>query len=322
MADEVAVGDRLSTTLARARGLAGGGAIGTGHLLYSAAHDKETGALLDAFEVTPIVVRTVLAMPGRVAAEPGAELVVSADTEPVERDFEGFPAARDVYDHVYPISTAAYAALSAVTNDSRMALLAALLSDPTAEAPAILRDAGVDPAEVRRAAGTGTVPERADRLDPELRPARDALLCRVRYRGRGLRDRLLFSVFAREINHAAHPVMWVRVEADRLAREQNRATRTDDVLLAMLITHEVAAAYPHLTAAFRENFGGGAALHARNIDHRRVRAAALAETGRDEVPPGRILVPGPDWTDDTRVLLDRLAAHPGNRSSHIVAALS
>lgn len=321
MSNEVKVGDGLSATIARARGAASDGVIGTGHLLLSVTYDKEVKPLLDAFEVTPVVVRTVLATPGRVAAEPGADRLAGTDDPPPPPPAPGHPAVRDAHEHVYPISDVALAALRSMTGDSPAALLAALLADPAGEASAVLRDAGADPDEVRRAAVTGTVTPRVDRLDPPLRPARDALLGRATYRGRGFKDLLLFSVFARGANHAAHPVMWVRVEADRIAREQHRATRSDDVLLAILITHEVAVAYPHLSGAFRENYGGGEALRAEGIDHRRVRAAALAESGPDAVPPSKIIVPGPDWTDDTRVLLDRLAAHPGNRSSRILAAL-
>ncbi|WP_198153737.1 Clp protease N-terminal domain-containing protein [Catenuloplanes japonicus] len=315
MADEVAAGDRITGTIARARGFAAGGPIGTGHLLYAAAHDRETSPLLDAFEITPIVVRTVLVTPGRAAAEPGADRVVTADGEPAEGPFDEYPAVRDALDHVYPLSEAAAAALRAVTDDSRETLLAALLADPASEACAVVRDAGADPEAVL----AGAAPSTADRLEPELRPARDALLCRSRYRGRGLKDRVLFSVLAREVNHAQRPVMWTRLEADRIAREQHRATRTDDVLLALLITHAVAEAYPHMSRIFWENYGGGDALRAHNLDHQGVRAAALALDGKDDVPPSKILVPGPDWTEDTRVLLDRLAAHPGNRSSRLLA---
>ncbi|GIJ49540.1 hypothetical protein Val02_64260 [Virgisporangium aliadipatigenens] len=318
--EQLTVGDKLMNTLATWKGLANG-PIGTGHLLYAVSRDREVGPLLDAFEITPIVVRTVLRTPGRAAAEPDAGTVHDGESAIAEGPFDGNVQVRGTSDdRTLPVSAAAATALRAATDDSRMTLLAAMLDDPGSEANAVLRDCGADPAQVREALRTGTAPQRPDRLAPELRPARDALLGRVRYRGRGFKDRLLFSVLAREINHAARPVMWTRLEADERAKRQGRATRTDDVLLALLVTHEVAAAYPHLTYAAARHYDGGRSLLDKKIDHRRVLDATLDDRP-DEVPPGKILQPGPDWTEDTAVLLERLAAHPANRSSRLLAAL-
>lgn len=320
MADEFTVAGRLTRTLAGARGLANG-PIGTGHLLYAVAREKEAAPLLDAFEITPIVVLAVLTTPGRAAAEPDAGPMHDAGTPVDEGPFDDHPKVRGTDDRALPLSAAAATALRASGDDSRLTLLAAMLADPGSEASAVVRDCGADPDEVRHAVQTGTVPHREDRLPPELRPARDALIGRVRYRGRGLKDRLLFSVLARQTNHAARPVLWTRLEADERAQQRKRPTRTDDILLAMLVTHEVAAAYPHMAHMAKDNYGGGQALLAQRIDHHRVRAATLDDRP-DEVPPGQILRPGPEWTEDTRVLLNRLAAHPANRSSRIVQALS
>jgi hypothetical protein len=233
------------------------------------------------------------------------------------------PTALHAAEHIQPAATASRAARSqgaAPHRDTSLALLAALLEDPGSEAAAVIRDCGIDLAEIRQATRDGFAPQRPDRVAPELRPARDALIGRTRYRGRGLRDRLLFSVLARRTNHAERPVLWARLEADERAREQNRPTRTDDLLLAMLVTHEVAAAYPHLARAAQHNYGGGAALLAEGIDHRRVRATTL-DSRPDEVPSANILRPGPDWTEDTSLLLGRLVAHSGNRSARLLATL-
>ncbi|MFI5960297.1 Clp protease N-terminal domain-containing protein [Cryptosporangium sp. NPDC051539] len=320
MADEITVGDRLTRTLARSRGLSTG-PVGTGHLLYSLAHDNAAAALLDAFDVTPIVVFTVLKTAGRPVGEPDAGALPDPDAPAAERPSHDGAAATGTDGRVVPLSAAAAAAVRSVTDDSRVTLLAALLEDPGSEACAVLRDSGADVDAVRRAAQTGEAERGADRLPPELRPARDALLGRVRYRGRGIRDRLLFSVFARGVNHAAHPVMWARAEADERARGEKRATRTDDLLLAMLVTHAVASAYPHLAVPGAGNYGGGETLLARGIDHGRVRGAALDDRP-DEVPADEILRPGPEWPENTSVLLERLGAPPGNRSARILAALA
>ncbi len=320
MANEFTVGDRLTRTLGRARPMAGGGPIGTAHLLFSVAHDKEAGSMLDAFDITPQVVFAVLKAPGRVAAELDAAPVAGPDAEWHPGPLDDHATVRGADDRVLPLSAAAAGALRDGAPDSRMALLAAMLADPGSDASAVVRDCGVDPDEVRRAVDGGRVPQFPDRLAPELRPARDALLGRVRYRGRGLRERLLFTVLARAFNHADNPVMWTRLEADERARERRRATRTDDVLLALLVTHEVAAAYPHLLGRGRDNYGGGEALRARGVDHWRVRAVTLDDRP-DEVPAATILRLGQDLPGDTRVLLDRLVEHPGNRAARLLEAL-
>ncbi|MFG1922966.1 Clp protease N-terminal domain-containing protein [Cryptosporangium sp. NPDC048952] len=336
MTDELTVDDRLTRTLARARGLTAG-PVGTDHLLYAVAHDEHAGALLDTFDVTPIVVVTVVKTAGRVTNEPvdpaptDSPTVRTADGRPLPVSATAEAALRSVADSQAAVRSAgdgSRAAVRSVADDSRVALLAALLEDPASEACGVLRSAGVDVDAVRAAARAGHAERGEDRVPPELRPARDALLGRVRYRGRGLKDKLLFSVFAREVNHAAHPVMWIRAEADERARRQKRATRTDDLLLALLVTHEVAAGYPHMAAGAADGeapaagrYGGGDTLLARGIDHRRVRAVTLDDRP-DEVPADKILKPGPDWPEDTGVLLERLTAHPGNRSARILAALA
>ncbi|GLY05430.1 Clp protease N-terminal domain-containing protein [Actinoplanes sp. NBRC 101535] len=319
MTDALTIGDRLTNTLARVRGLSNG-PISTGHLLYSVACDKEAGALLDAFDITPRALLAVLRTPGRISAEPGVGPIWDPETERNDGPFDGFPTVKDAVDHVLVVSHASDAALRAGTGDNRMTLLAALLEDPAADASALIRDCRADPDQVRRAVLGGRIPELPDRLPPALRPARDALLGRIRYRGRGLRDKLLLSVFAREANHADQPVLWARLEADERAREQRRSTRTDDLLLALLVTHEVMVAYPHMAAASADRFGGGADLLAEGVDHEKVRVVTVGDQP-DEVPAEDLLRPGPNWPENTRILLERLRAHPGNRSARVLAAL-
>ncbi|MDP9794952.1 hypothetical protein J2S43_003464 [Catenuloplanes nepalensis] len=320
MVEEFTVGKRLTSSLHRVRGMANG-PIGTGALLWSIAGDKEVAPLLNAFDISARVVFAVMRTPGRVMAEPDTGPMWDPDAEPRNGPFEGLPAVRDeTTDHVMSVSEAAAAALRAATGDSRVSLLAAMLDDPASEASAVVRDCGEDPAQVRAAALAGRAPARPDRLPPELRPARNALVGRTRYRGRGLRDKLLLSVLAREVNHADEPTFWIRLEADERAREQGRATRTDDLLLALLVTHEVTLAYPHMAHAAADRRGGGETLLAQGIDHQRVRAAPLDDRP-DEVPAGDLVKAGPNFPKDTGELLRRLAAHPGNRSARILAAL-
>ncbi|GAB7051290.1 hypothetical protein [Catenuloplanes indicus] len=320
MVERFTVGKRLTSSLHRVRGMANG-PIGTGALLWSIAGDKEVAPVLDGFDISARVVFAVLRTPGRVWREPDTGAMWDPDAEPRKGPFEGVPAVLDeTTDQVMSVSVAAADALRGDVADSRVLLLAEILANPDSEASAVIRDCGEDPAEVRAAALAGTAPVRPDRLVPELRPARNALLGRVRYRGRGLRDKLLLSVLAREINHADEPVFWARLEADERAREQGRATRTDDLLLALLATHEVVLAYPHMGALGRDRRTGGEALLAQGMDHRRVRSVAL-DNRPDEVPVSEIIKTGPDFPKDTGVLLDRLAAHPGNRSARILSAL-
>jgi hypothetical protein len=320
MSQGITVGDRLTGAFARVRGVASTGPVGTGALLWTLAYEKEVAPILDAFDITRRVVFAVLATPGRPAAEPEAAVLPLADTEWAGGSPADFAQVRGTDDRAVPVTARVAAALGRVTGDSPLALLAALLEDGACEAYAVIRDCGVDPEEVRRSALDGRARQLPDRLPPALRPARDALIGRTRYRGRGLRDRLLFSVLAREVNHAERPVLWARLEADERAREQNRATRTDDVLLALLVTHEVLAAYPHLAAGARQHYGAAEDLLSRGVDHQRVRAVELDDRW-DAVPPATILKPGPDWTDDTRLMLERLTAHPDNRATRLLAAI-
>lgn len=320
MTEEFTIGDRLTSTMVALRGLSEQ-PIGTGHLLYAVAHDKEVAPLLDAFDITARVVLAVQQTPGRIAAEPDAASLADPEATWPAGSLDDHARARDTDGRVHRLSAAAATALRDGAGDSCLTLLAAMLDGPGSEAFAVIRECGVDPAEVRHSATDQEIPQRPDRLAPELRPARDALLGRVRYRGRGLRDLLLFSVLARQANHARHPVLWARLEADERARAQRRATRTDDVLLALLVTHEVAATYPHMIGSAKDNYGGGEALLAQGVDHQRVRAVTLDDRP-DEVPAGAILRPGPNWTEDTRTLLARLTEHPGNRATRLLDTLT
>ncbi len=298
---------RLVFSLAR---MASDDAVGTEHLLHGLVRaTPEVARLLDAFDVTPLVVQTVLKdRAGRWDGPEGGPRDPDRDSVVIAA---GGPPA--------PFSAAARAALVREHPPGSMHLLAAILDDPESRATTILRDCAVDVQQVRTALRTGQTPERTERVEPELRLMRDRLIGRERYRGRGLHNIVMSFIVRVRINYARTPVLWASLEAEEIARARGGATRTDDLLVAALRAYAVAKAYPHLWRAVPEQYEG-----VRNLefDYRAAAAtAAESDLGADAVPPRSLLKRGEHWPKDTAALLRLLRAHPGNRSARILAKL-
>ncbi|MFC4063345.1 Clp protease N-terminal domain-containing protein [Actinoplanes subglobosus] len=296
--------DRFPAVLGIARAAARD-ELGTVHLLAGmAGAAPDIAALLGVFDITPAVIRTVLRdrVIGDGPAPPVAAIVRGHATLPLTA---GVRAAL--------VRCAAY---HPGARSSRQ-LLDTILDDPGAGAVTLLRLCGADIAAVRRALRTGQAPARTERLPAPLWPVRDRLIGRQQYRGRGLRD-LLRSVLTRaDAGHGADPAVWASLEADETARRDGRATRTDDVLLAMVTTFEVAEAYPHLAGA-TDRYDGTRALLAQ-VDAGELAAAIAAGTGEDAVPLRNLLRTG--GQRDTAALLRAITAHPETRASRALRAL-
>ncbi|GAB6898323.1 Clp protease N-terminal domain-containing protein [Kineosporia succinea] len=286
--------------------------IGTHHLLRGMSHVDGISDALDAYDVTDGVLRELV----------GAE---APETGSVNRLMAVGATGTMTF------SSAAAAALdraqagSSVTGGAErepLDVLLAILGDSQSRAVGVLADCGVDVAELREALREGRVPARTERLHPDLHRTRDALIGRARYepQGRGVMGRIRrFLMRLSSDNLAADPVFWVRLEADELAREQGRRMSSDDVLLALLTTHQVARAYPHMARQAQPRYGGGQALLDAGLDHEKVREAmAVTELGRDAVP-----LPSSygDWPQGTRSVLERLVCVENNRSGRLLSAL-
>ncbi|WP_229068882.1 Clp protease N-terminal domain-containing protein [Actinoplanes sp. DH11] len=298
--------DRFPAVLAAAKAVAGG-EIGTEHLLIGLASAAPTIThLLDAFDVTPTVLRAVLAAGTiRDGEAPDVEAVVLSPAVPLTG------AANTAL-----IRCAAYHPGPSTPDQ----VLSALLADTGSGATAALRACGADVGEIRRALFSSRQITREDRLPGELRPVRDKLIGRDRYRGRGLRDFLMSAVVRDRVNYAVAPVLWASLEADDAARRRGGPTRTDDVLYAMVTTGLVAEAYPHLVGDATAQYEGTRELLADGLDRRRLAAVIAAETGADEVPLKSLLRAGPEWPRDTAHLLRLLDSHPGTRAARVLRA--
>jgi hypothetical protein len=299
--------DRFPAVLATARAAARD-ELGTVHLLAGMAGAvPEVAALLDAYDITPAVIRAVLRdrVIGDGPAPPVAAIVRGHATLPLTA---GVRAAL--------VRCAAY---HAGTRTSRQ-LLATILDDPGTGAVTLLRFCGADVEAVRRALRTGQPPVRAERLPAALRPVRDKLIGRQRYRGRSLRDFLMSVITRATVDYAAAPVLWASLEADDMAKRRGRPARTDDVLLAMVSTFQVAEAYPHLAGDADGLYDGTRALLA-GVEPDALAAAVAAEPGDDEVPLKSLLRAGPGWPRDTAALLRAITVHPGTRAARALRSL-
>jgi hypothetical protein len=318
--------------------------VGTEHLLWGLLNAAPAvKQLLDAFDITPVVLTTVLK--GRTDDADGTEQVddevTVADRDRPTRFGPGSKAALircAQPDKASPVTPSPGTPLpgtplpgtpSPGTPSSDLPLsctperlLAAILADDRSRAVAVIRDCGVDPAEVRAALESGRVPSRPDRVGPDLRATRDRLIGRRRYRGRGLRDRVLSKLIPVKINYAAAPVMWVSLESDEIGRARGGAARTDDLLAAMLSTYEVAIAYPHLSGPSAEAYAGGRALADAGLRHDRLTEfIASADLGADGVRPRDILRRGGPWARDTGELLNAIIAHHDTRAVRLLDSL-
>ncbi|WP_067498896.1 Clp protease N-terminal domain-containing protein [Actinoplanes sp. TFC3] len=302
--------DRFRMAYAFAHGLAED-EVGSEHLLaglVSAVPAIER--LFDAFDLTTTVLHAVIR--DRKDRWEGPDGLGPAGGGGI--DDGGKPA---------PFSGAAKTALErcAPVASSEVVLLA-ILADEHSHAVTVLRDCGVVLDDLREPLRTARQPERVDPAAPDLRTTRDMLIGRQRYRGRGLRNLVLSFIVRVRINYAATPVLWASLEAGEIAKRRGAAPRTDDLLIALLATYEVAMAYPHLTRSVPGQYAGSRALAATGLDHRRLRqAAATHDLGTDAVAPKQLFKPGDTWPRDTAEMLRRLLTHPGNRSVRLLDIL-
>ncbi|WP_433789255.1 Clp protease N-terminal domain-containing protein [Actinoplanes sp. CA-252034] len=279
--------DKVSAVMTAAKAL-GGQRIGTEHLL---AGTLRAGAgvrrVLDAHDVTPTVLHAVLrAQAGRWATPDDASAAVDR-----ARLAYGEPSAEQ--------------------------LLLVLLEDPQSHAGELLRECGADVDAVREALMSGRAPARVERMPAELVAVRDRLIGRSRYRGRGVRNYLRSAMGRKRVNYAEVPVLWASLEADLIAKARGGPKRTDDVLRAMLMTYEVACAYPHLLGPAHERYEGVRALVEIGVDWRHV--ARWDSGDEDRLPVKELLKPGADWPEDTSALLGVLVSHPGSRAGRLLA---
>ncbi|MFH8614759.1 Clp protease N-terminal domain-containing protein [Streptomyces sp. NPDC017979] len=127
------------------------------------------------------------------------------------------------------------------------------------------------------AAGTVDGDDLPAGLDPRLRPTRDALLGRSRYP-----MPFWLRWLTGGVNWAARPTAWIRLETESQARllGHDRAG-TEHVLLAVLATHEVARAHPHMLAEGAQEpddrYLGGERLAALGVDYAAARRALAAD---------------------------------------------
>ncbi|GAB3254499.1 Clp protease N-terminal domain-containing protein [Kineosporia babensis] len=286
--------------------------VGTQHLLRGMVHVAQIKAALEAYDLTEAVVARMVR--DEVPETGLVPRILKGSVEPV--NFSTAAAAALHRCQVQP-------ALGGGEERSAVDVFLAILGDSQCRAVGILAECGVDIEELRESLREGRLPARRDPLPVDLHRTRDALLGRRSYRPQtrgvmGWLQRLALRISNED--YAAQPVFWVRLEADELARERgSRKIGSDDVLLALLTTYEVALAYPHLARSVQHKYRGGQALLAAGVDHARVRAAmASLDLGRDEVP----LPTGMgDWPQDTGQVLERLAGVKGNRGARLLEAL-
>ncbi|GIE76600.1 hypothetical protein Aph02nite_25500 [Actinoplanes philippinensis] len=287
--------------------------ISTAHLLAGLVTAAPAVArILDVFDVTPTVAVHVVREDDKEwdgtdgAARPDAELVL--------------PKALNLTDGAR--AALLHAARLAPDQECRPeTLLQAILDDDQARAAAILRACGIDPATVRRVAAGGDLPARTDPVSADLRPVRDRMIGRDRFRGNGLRAFLFQKIFKNPYPYAAAPTLWISLESEQIARQRGGARRTDDVLIAMLATYRVAAAYPHLTRNNEQGYDGSRALAEAGLDHRRLAEAATTLDLGDDAVSAKALLTRDDWPRTTTDLLARLTANDDTRSARLLKAL-
>lgn len=290
--------------------------VGTEHLLLGMLHIARIRQLLDAHDVTRVVLDELIS---RGAPESG---VVGRMLRVTVKPVEFSSAAAAALDRCQAEPSAGEALKADPAERGPADVLRAILEDPQNRASEILAECGVDLGRLRAELIEDLTPVGSDPLPVDLRPARDALLGRTRYRvpGGGVRNWLRNRMIGvSSLNYAALPVVWVRLEAGELARRDGHRMRSDDVLLALITTHEVALAYPHLVRSMPLEYTGGKALLTAGLDHDRISAArAAGDLGEDAVPlPDRTR----DWPPDTGQVLRQLLCAEGTRSFRLLANL-
>ncbi|MFY1631790.1 Clp protease N-terminal domain-containing protein [Solwaraspora sp. WMMB335] len=330
----VAAQRRTAGVLAAAYGLSGAGRpIGTEHLL-SALTLRAGGpvaAALDRVDLTPTVAFAVLRdRADDWHSDDGGRHVGSAGPTPLAA---GVPAGRHGQRPGTAAACRAFAVAASVAADtgSRVVspgdVLHGLLADTTNRATELLAWCAVDPARLANASGGAAPRERVARVGVELHATRDALLGRRRCPAESPADRLSGWLLHRmRVNLARQPVYWLRRDAvDQARRSGFRHPRSEHLLLALLATHEVATAYPELSARYAHRYDGGRRLADAGLRYRDVLAVAHAhreQLGMDAAPVAAFLpAAGRGEPAGTGEVLRALLATGGNRAVRLLDLL-
>jgi hypothetical protein len=315
---EVFPGDRDVKVIFAAAFLKGGPgqSVGTDHLLAALVDHDASAGVLYAMELTPTVVRAVVRDHGTelASADEGidsdgpAELLMTEGGNPTRFT----PAAAEAMRRAVGVAHAEGRAQCSPAD-----ILVALSDDPTSRAVELLTWCGVEVPVLRRALRTGEPPTFPDRVDAELRRPRDAMLGRIKYRTHGWRQ-WATSLFSRaRPNYAQAPVVWVEFETIAQAKQRGRRDPgTDDLLLAVLATYEVAQRYPHLARPAGDGYNGGRLLAEADVRyHDAYRLAQHTDLGLDPHPLRRYV---PTLPDDTAALLRSVLTGPPNRATRLL----
>jgi hypothetical protein len=289
-------------------------------LLVGITSTGPAAAILEAVELTPTVARTVSRHQrgtwsstdaGGVGPDGPTELVMAENGEPAHFT----PAAAEAMRRA-----AAAAAADGRPTCTPLDIARELLDDPDNRAVEMLTFCGVDIPALRQALRSGRPAVAPDRLDPELLRLRDVLLGRDKYpKPSGWRNWALKLAVVSRLNYAEHPLIWIRMEAFEQARRAGREQPgTDDVLLAVLATLQVARAYPHLSQPAKDRYNGAQALVNAGLRYRAAyEVAQNTDLGTDPQPLKGYLASMPK---DTATLL-RLILVGDNRATRLLTTL-
>lgn len=314
--------------LAGARGAAKNGPVGTEHLLIGLAGraGKAASAALQAVDAPVRVLLTVVNWRDEWISPDEADLPPDAVSPGAVQWF-------DEPDKPLHCTTAARAALhraataAGTGGRSRITpvdVLMGLLEDERNRAAEVLLACGVELAALRRALLAGEPVVVADRVEPDLRRTRDVLLGRARYRGLGLPGRLLARLPVL-VHQAQAPVLWTMQDArDRARGAGRRRPDTDDVLLAILATHEVAQRYQHLVGRQQHRYDGGQRLTDAGVRYRDALSAArthACDLRPDPLPVKAYVPSGDSCPQSTGELLSAITRDADTRASGLLRIL-
>ncbi|MGV9311777.1 Clp protease N-terminal domain-containing protein [Streptomyces sp. NPDC003691] len=324
------IGWRVTGILGAAWGATDTDIIGTEHLLAGITDSK--GPARDALAAEGVTRTAVLAILRDRQGTPGAVPWTAGDGDaaPVScRDVLG-PDGEERRKLSERARLALETALELGTADARREptgigkllpehLLRGLLRDGDDRCAEVLALCGTTAAAVLARLDGEEPPEPpADGLDPLLRPTRDLLLGRRGYPMVFWRRWLVSGV-----NWAASPTAWVLRETYEQARVLgHRRIGTEHVLLAVLATHEVARAHPHLAREGASGAGnryrGGDRLAAMGLGYATVRKALATapELGADPRPAAELL-DGVRQDDGTGPLVEALL-QDGTRAGRLI----